>query len=209
MKKLTFCLMALAMAASTMFTSCGDDDDDDDNTPVKIMDLSASCGSESFSTSAAGFYQSSKKSDETGTSVLSQIFTSNANGDGTTTIAGTAKGKQLAINVNGTKTGTYQLSVASDQTINNALIDLLSGKSAKEIVSNAVKTDAMIIYRSTGEAEGGATYYFSTEASVNVNFDLVLYSTGTFTATMMNKSGDTFKITDGSFKVFGKPSLGN
>ena len=208
MKKLTFCLMALAMVASTMFTSCGDDDDDD-NTPVKIMDLSATCGSEEFSTSAAGFYQSSKKADETGTSVLSQIFTSNSNGDGSTTIAGTAKGKQLAINVNGTKTGTYQLSVASDQTINNALIDLLSGKSAKEIVSNAVKTDAMIIYRSTGEAEGGATYYFSTEATVTVNFDLVLYSTGTFSAKMMNKSGDTFTISNGSFKVFGKPSLGN
>ncbi len=208
MKKLTFCLMALAMAASTMFTSCGDDDEEDNN-PVKIMDLSATCGSEEFSTSAAGFYQSSKKADETGTSVLSQIFTSNSNGDGSTTIAGTAKGKQLAINVNGTKTGTYQLSVASDQTINNALIDLLSGKSAKEIVSNAVKTDAMIIYRSTGEAEGGATYYFSTEATVTVNFDLVLYSTGTFSAKMMNKSGDTFTISNGSFKVFGKPSLGN
>ncbi|MBQ2099250.1 MAG: hypothetical protein II480_13800 [Bacteroidales bacterium] len=208
MKKLTFCLMALAMAASTMFTSCGDDDEED-NTPVKIMDLSATCGSEEFSTSAAGFYQSSKKADETGTSVLSQIFTSNSNGDGSTTIAGTAKGKQLAINVNGTKTGTYQLSVASNQTINNALIDLLSGKSAKEIVADAVKTDAMIIYRSTGEAEGGATYYFSTEATVTVNFDLVLYSTGTFSAKMMNKSGDTFTISNGSFKVFGKPSLGN
>ena len=208
MKKLTFCLMALAMAASTMFTSCGDDDEED-NTPVKIMDLSATCGSEEFSTSAAGFYQSSKKADETGTSVLSQIFTSNSNGDGSTTIAGTAKGKQLAINVNGTKTGTYQLSVASDQTINNALIDLLSGKSAKEIVADAVKTDAMIIYRSTGEAEGGATYYFSTEATVTVNFDLVLYSTGTVSAKMMNKSGDTFTISNGSFKVFGKPSLGN
>ena len=208
MKKISFCLMALAMAASTMFTSCGDDDEED-NSPVKIMDLSATCGSEEFSTSAAGFYQSSKKADETGTSVLSQIFTSNSNGDGSTTIAGTAKGKQLAINVNGTKTGTYQLSVASNQTINNALIDLLSGKSAKEIVSNAVKTDAMIIYRSTGEAEGGATYYFSTEATVTVNFDLVLYSTGTFSAKMMNKSGDTFTISNGSFKVFGKPSLGN
>ena len=208
MKKLTFCLMALAMVASTMFTSCGDDDEED-NSPVKIMDLSATCGSEEFSTSAAGFYQSSKKADETGTSVLSQIFTSNSNGDGSTTIAGTAKGKQLAINVNGTKTGTYQLSVASDQTINNALIDLLSGKSAKEIVSNAVKTDAMIIYRSTGEAEGGATYYFSTEATVTVNFDLVLYSTGTFSAKMMNKAKDTFTISNGSFKVFGKPSLGN
>ena len=208
MKKLTFCLMALAMVASTMFTSCGDDDEED-NSPVKIMDLSATCGSEEFSTSAAGFYQSSKKADETGTSVLSQIFTSNSNGDGSTTIAGTAKGKQLAINVNGTKTGTYQLSVASNQTINNALIDLLSGKSAKEIVADAVKTDAMIIYRSTGEAEGGATYYFSTEATVTVNFDLVLYSTGTFSAKMMNKSGDTFTISNGSFKVFGKPSLGN
>lgn len=208
MKKISFCLMALAMAASTMFTSCGDDDEED-NTPVKIMDLSATCGSEEFSTSAAGFYQSSKKADETGTSVLSQIFTSNSNGDGSTTIAGTAKGKQLAINVNGTKTGTYQLSVASNQTINNALIDLLSGKSAKEIVADAVKTDAMIIYRSTGEAEGGATYYFSTEATVTVNFDLVLYSTGTFSAKMMNKSGDTFTISNGSFKVFGKPSLGN
>ena len=208
MKKLTFCLMALAMVASTMFTSCGDDDEED-NSPVKIMDLSATCGSEEFSTSAAGFYQSSKKADETGTSVLSQIFTSNSNGDGSTTIAGTAKGKQLAINVNGTKTGTYQLSVASDQTINNALIDLLSGKSAKEIVADAVKTDAMIIYRSTGEAEGGATYYFSTEATVTVNFDLVLYSIGTFSARMMNKSGDTFTISNGSFKVFGKPSLGN
>ena len=208
MKKISFCLMALAMAASTMFTSCGDDDEED-NTPVKIMDLSATCGSEEFSTSAAGFYQSSKKADETGTSVLSQIFTSNSNGDGSTTIAGTAKGKQLAINVNGTKTGTYQHSVASNQTINNALIDLLSGKSAKEIVADAVKTDAMIIYRSTGEAEGGATYYFSTEATVTVNFDLVLYSTGTFSAKMMNKSGDTFTISNGSFKVFGKPSLGN
>ena len=208
MKKISFCLMALAMAASTMFTSCGDDDEED-NSPVKIMDLSATCGSEEFSTSAAGFYQSSKKADETGTSVLSQIFTSNSNGDGSTTIAGTAKGKQLAINVNGTKTGTYQLSVASNQTINNALIDLLSGKSAKEIVADAVKTDAMIIYRSTGEAEGGATYYFSTEATVTVNFDLVLYSTGTFSAKMMNKSGDTFTISNGSFKVFGKPSLGN
>ena len=206
MKKISFCLMALAMAASTMFTSCGDDDEDDDN---PVNSLAASCGSESFSTSLAGFYQSSKKADETGTSVLSQIFTSNSNGDGSTTIAGTAKGKQLAINVNGTKTGTYQLSVASDQTINNALIDLLSGKSAKEIVSNAVKTDAMIIYRSTGEAEGGATYYFSTEATVTVNFDLVLYSTGTFSAKMMNKAKDTFTISNGSFKVFGKPSLGN
>ncbi|MBQ1698549.1 MAG: hypothetical protein II075_11795 [Bacteroidales bacterium] len=204
MKKITFCLMAFAVAMATMFSSChkdGDDDDDENN----IMNLSATCGSESFSTSKAGFYQSSKNSSNTGTSVLDKIFTSSS--DGTTTIAGAEKGKQLCINVNGTKSGTYELSVASDQTINNALIDLLSGKSAKEIVSNSVKTDAMIIYRATGESEGGATYYFSTKATVSINFDLVLYSTGSFTATLMNKSGDTFTINDGKFKVFGKPSL--
>ena len=212
MKKLTFCLMALAMAASTMFTSCGSDDDDDNN-DTKIMSLSATCGSETFSTSAAGFYQSAKNSSNTGVqeSVLSNVFGSSTGG--TTTIAGTEKGKQLAINVKGTTSGTYQLSVSTDNAINNALIDLLSGKTVKETISdaanNVIKTDAMIIYRATGEAEGGAYYYFSTQATVTVNFDLVLYSTGTFSATMRNKAGDTFTINDGKFNVFGKPSLGN
>jgi len=200
MKKLTFCLMALAMAASTVFTSCGDDDDDDN----PVNSLAASCGSESFSTSLAGFYQSAKSSDKTGTSVLSNIFTKESS-TGTTTIAGTEKGKQLAININGTTSGTYQLDVASDQTINNALIDLLSGKTAKEIVADAIKTDAMIIYRSTGDKEGDATYYFSTKASVNVTFNFGVYSTGSFSATMRNKEGKTFELS-GSFNVFGWPT---
>lgn len=208
MKKLTFCLMALAMAASTMFTSC---DDDDDN---PVNSLSASVKDGSFSTSAAGFYQSAKNSGNTGAneSVFKNIFGSD-NSTATTTIAGLEKGKQLAINVKGTTSGTYKLSVSTDNAINNALIDLLSGKTVKETISdaasNVIQTDAMIIYRSAGETEGGSTYYFSTEATVTVNFDLAVYSTGTFTATMRNTSGDTFKITDGKFQVFGKPSLGN
>ena len=208
MKKLTFCLMALAMAASTMFTSC---DDDDDN---HVNSLSASVKDVSFSTSAAGFYQSAKNSGNTGSneSVFKNIFGSD-NSTATTTIAGLEKGKQLAINVKGTTSGTYKLSVSTDNAINNALIDLLSGKTVKETISdaasNVIQTDAMIIYRSAGETEGGSTYYFSTEATVTVNFDLAVYSTGTFTATMRNTSGDTFKITDGKFQVFGKPSLGN
>ena len=209
MKKLTFCLMALAMAASTVFTSCGDDDDDN-----PINSLSASVKDGTFSTSAAGFYQSAKNSSNTGAneSVFKNIFGSD-NSTATTTIAALEKGKQLAINIKGTTSGTYRLSVSADNAVNNALIDLLSGKTVKETISdaasNVVKTDAMIIYRSAGEAEGGSTYYFSTEATVTVNFDLAVYSTGTFTATMRNTSGDTFQITDGKFSVFGKPSLGN
>lgn len=196
--------MALAMAASTTFTACGSDDDDDEDTGNKVNTLSASVNDGTFSTSAAGFYQSAKGSTNTGTSVLSNIFSSS---EGHTTIAGTEKGKQLAININGTHSGTYELSVASDQTINNALIELLSGGTVKDIISNSVKTDAMIIYRASNASEGDATYYFSTEARVVFNQDLVVYSTGTFTAKMRNKAGDTFNITDGSFKVFGKPSL--
>ena len=206
MKKLTFCLLALAMAASTVFTSCGDDDDDDNEN--KVMELSATVlDGTKFSTILAGFYQSAG-SEKTGTSVLGKIFSSSNNTY--TTIAGTSNGKQLAISINGTATGDYDLSVASDNDINNALIDLLSGKSAKEIVAEKVKTNVMIIYRESGAKEGDASYYFATDAHVHVDFNLGFYSTGTFTAKMRNSKGDkTFEITDGKFNVFGKPIMGS
>jgi hypothetical protein len=200
--------MALAMAASTMFTSCGDDDDDDDNNNVleKINSLSATVKDGSFSTSAAGFYQAASKQTETGTSKLSDFFGGST--EGSTTIAGTAKGKQLAINIKGTTSGTYELNLgASNDAVANAIISVLGGGSVKDAIQNAVKTDAMIIYRASNEEEGGATYYMSTSATVVVNFDLYVYSTGTFSATMMNKEKDTFTITDGKFQVFGKPEI--
>jgi hypothetical protein len=208
MKKLTFCLMALAMAASTMFTSCGDDDDDDDNNGgvlEKLNTLSATVKDGSFSTSAAGFYQAASKT-ETGTSKLSDFFGGST--EGSTTIAGTEKGKQLAINIKGKTSGTYELSLGtSDDAVANAIITVLGGGSVKDAIQNAVKTDAMIIYRTSGDEEGAATYYMSTKATVTVNFDLLVYSTGTFSATMMNKAKDTFTITDGKFQVFGKPDI--
>ncbi len=209
MKKLTFCLMALAMVASTMFTSCGSDDDDDDNGGGildKINSLSASVKGGSFSTSAAGFYQAASEATETGTSKLSDFFGGST--EGTTTIAGTEKGKQLAINIKGTKSGTYELSLGtSDEAVANAIVTVLGGGSVKDAIKNAVKTDAMVIYRASGDEEGSATYYMSTQASVTVNFDLLVYSEGSFTATMVNSAKDTFTITDGRFQVFGKPVI--
>lgn len=212
MKKITFCLMAFAVALATMFTSCGKDDDDNNDDDNKISTLSASCKGESFSTSLAAFYSSTSGSTNTGTNKLSDIFGSST--AGSTTIAGTAKvgtsQRQLAINIKGVTSGTYELSVATDNAINNALIDLLSGKTVKETISdaasNVIKTDAMIIYRTPGEAEGGATYYFSTKAKVTFNL-LAIYADGNFSATMRNAKGDTFEITDGKFKVFGKPAV--
>ncbi len=189
--------MALALAGAMVFSSCHKDDDDDDNS--SISQLSATVNENSFKTSLAAFYSSSSS----GTTKLSQIFSSTS---GATTIAGTQDGKQLAITINGTTSGTYNLSVSADNTINNTLINILSGESVTDAISDAVnvKTDAMVIYRATGETEGGNTYYFSTEATVNFNV-FVAYATGTFTATMRNKAGDSFSISDGEFKVFGKP----
>ncbi|MCR5455416.1 MAG: hypothetical protein K6F33_10555 [Bacteroidales bacterium] len=207
MKKLTFCLMALAMAASTMFTSCGDDDDNDDSSVLdKLNTLSASVNDGTFSTSAAGFYQAASDATETGTNKLKDFFGGSTSGS--TTIAGTAKGKQLVINVKGTSSGTYELNLGtSDEAVANAIVSVLGGGSVSDAISSAVKTDAMIIYRTTGDEEGSATYYMSTKASVVANFDLLVYSTGTFTATMVNKNKDTFIITDGTFQVFGKPEI--
>jgi len=210
MKKFSFCLMALALVAAT-FTSCHKDDDEEE-TKTELNTLSATCGDHGeFSTSLAGFYQSAS-SDNSGTSKLSDFFD---NEEGSTTIAGTAKmdggSKQLAINIKGTTAGTYRLAVSTEQTITNAIIDLLSGKSTKETFQNAVdgiETNALIIYRSVNDTEESSTYYFSTEATVTFDNTLIVYSTGTFTATMVNKDKDTFTISDGTFKVFGKPTIG-
>ncbi|MBQ3690844.1 MAG: hypothetical protein II937_13430 [Bacteroidales bacterium] len=202
MKKILFSLMAFALCAM-MFTSCKKDKDNDgDDDSNKVSNLSATLNDGKFSTSIAGFY-SSKNSEQSGTTKLNQIFSSE---EGSTTIAGTSNNKQLAITIKGTTSGSYDLNVSTNNAINNALINLLSGKTIQESIKDAVdiETEAMIIYRTVGEAEGGSTYYFSTEAHVDITIALI-YSTGTFSATMMNKAGDKFTITDGSFKVFGKP----
>ncbi|MBO4372996.1 MAG: hypothetical protein J5826_08710 [Bacteroidales bacterium] len=198
MKKLTLGFMLFALAAATMFSSCKKDDDKEDS---KISNLSATLKGEKFSTSAAGFYSS--KSNEAGTSKLGEIFSSE---EGATTIAGTSNGKQLCITIKGTTSGSYDLDVKADNVVTNALINLLSGKTAEQSIKDAVDvtTEAMIIYRSTGETEGGSTYYFSTEAHVDFQL-LAIYATGTFSATMQNQAGDKFTFSDGSFKVFGKP----
>ncbi|MBQ3656046.1 MAG: hypothetical protein II956_04250 [Bacteroidales bacterium] len=201
MKKVLFSLTALALCAM-MFTSCKKDKDNDDKEESKISELSATVNDGSFKTSTAAFLSSSS-ADNTGTSKLSQIFSST---EGSTTIAGTEKGKQLAITIKGTTTGTYNLSVGANTTVNKALIELLSGGTIQDVIKDAidVETNAMIIYRTVGQTEGSNDYWFSTKASVSFDNSLVLYATGTFTADMRNKSGDTFSITDGKFKVFGK-----
>ena len=181
--------------------------------PIKqedVLKLSATINGNVFSTTGVTFRTSVNDAYVTGTHKLADIF-----GESTSdysTISGRTSydenGKTLALNFKGTKSGTYELNVASNKNITDALIDLLSNKTTKEIISNGgdgVKTDALVIYHKTDEDEGGATYYFSTEAKIQVtitDFGRIRYVEGTFTATMRNKSGDTFTINDGIFKTF-------
>lgn len=201
MKKLTYAFMACVLAASTLFSSCHKDDDGDEESDLSVLKATVVDGE--FSTSLAAFY-SSKSSENTGTTKLGEIFSST---DGSTTIAGTANGMQLAITIKGTTAGTYKLSLNGKEAVTNTLINLLSGKSVTESIKDAVdvQTDAMIIYRKSGEVEGGSNYWFSTEATVTFDNTFVLYATGTFSANMTNKAGDTFTLSNGSYKVFGKP----
>ncbi|MBR4215953.1 MAG: hypothetical protein IKR94_11635 [Bacteroidales bacterium] len=199
MKKLTLGFMLFALAAATMFSSCKKDDDDDDNEDIgsKVSTLSASWNGGSFSSSLAGF-KTNSPSDAGSTKLFSAS-------DGTTTILATEKGKQLAVTIKGTTTGTYKLEVSAENAVTNALISILSGEDVESAVKNSVsaQTEAMVIYRATGESEGGSTYYFSTSAEVKFDKTLVVYATGDFKATMRNKAGDTFEIQDGKFKIFG------
>ncbi|MBP5368607.1 MAG: hypothetical protein J6Z01_09175 [Bacteroidales bacterium] len=195
MKKLTLGFMLFALSAATMFSSCNKDDDDDDDN--KLSTLSASWNGGSFSSSLAGFYKNSPS--EAGST---KLFSSS---DGTTTIAASEKGRQLAITIKGTTSGTYKLNVSAENAVTNALINLLSGEDVESALKNSVEaeTKAMVIYRANGETEGGSTYYFSTNAEVTFDNSFIYYATGTFKAKMRNKAGDTFEINDGNYKVFG------
>lgn len=217
MKKFVFSLMAFALCASTLFTSCHKDDDDDDDGGISISSFKCNTKDGEFNTAIAGFYQSVKdnSSAASGTSKLSQLFGQDG-AKKSTTIAATKDNKQVLITIKGIESGTYKLgaeiSKPTTNDINQMLIDLLSGGTVKDIAGDYAEdlkdgfhNEALVIYRSTNSEEGNADYWFSTKAEVNFNV-IVAYSTGSFTASMMNGSKDTFEM-KGEFNVIGKPVL--
>lgn len=220
MKKLTFGFMAFALAAATLFTSCNkDDDDDDDSSKTSILSATLS-KTESFSTNKCAFYSTSSDTDASTSafSGLTTLFNSGAS----TTIAGTANGKTLSLTYLGTgiesNGKTYTTSVESLKVKNseatNIIIDLLSGKGLGEIAEdkatdliNKVTYQALVTYKDVDADAGSDNFYYSTEATITVEKYLALYITGTFSATLTNKSGDKIEITNGKFKAFGKGTL--
>ena len=211
MKKIAFVIMAFALATATLFSSCKKDDDKD-GTWYGINATFSGKVSESFSTTAAGFKQSASEAG-TSTSALKSILGS---ADGNTIIFGTKDNNQLLITLKGTTSGTYTLNTTisgvSNTTVTNAIISLLSGESITETVKDVatdavddIATDALIIYKANNAAEGSTGYWFSTAATVTMT-TLSFYSTGSFSATMMNSSKDTFTISNGTFSVAGLPA---
>lgn len=170
--------------------------------PEPISQFSATVNDGKFSTKTAGFW-SSKSSDNTGTRYLEKIF---GTLDGATTIMGTGYGKQMSISIKGTTSGTYEQRYNVENDIFNSVVAILSGEGQEVTLTDSEKKEisALIIYRATGAVEGDNDYWFSTQANVTFDNSLNIYAQGTFVATMRNKAGDSFTITDGSFKVFGK-----
>lgn len=211
MKKITLSFMLFVLAAATMFTSCKKDKDGDDNWYGIKATFSGSV-SDNFNATAAGFKQSASESGTSASALKSILGTS----DGNTIIYGTKDKNQLLITLKGTTSGTYTLNTSikgvSNATVTNAIISLLSGEGVAETVKDVatdaaddIATDALIIYKANDATEGSNGYWFSTSATVTIT-TLSFYSTGSFSATMMNSNKDTFTITDGTFSVAGLPA---
>lgn len=179
-----------------------------DITPKKesesLSQLSATVNNGKFTTTTCGFW-ASKSTDHRGTKYLENIF---GTLDGATTIVGIESGKQMSISIKGTTNGTYNQNYSADNDILNSIIALLSGESVETIITESanIENEALIIYKPKESTEGDNDYWFSTQASVEYNListGVLGFGTGSFTATMRNKAGDTFEITDGQYKALG------
>lgn len=199
MKKLTFAFMAFVLAAVTFMTSCHKDDDDD-STPMASITATGS-GVDFSATAFSKATAASESSDATGsTNKLSELFKSNTD---RITIFGTNKNKQfMSITVNASKSemGTFHGGINAT----DILIQYLQGggSSILDAVKNSI--DAFIIFKDNSAASdaNSDSFWFSTSADVTItgsmDFGKITYMTGTFTATLMNKSKQT-KTISGNF----------
>ncbi|MBR6179517.1 MAG: hypothetical protein IKQ70_16755 [Bacteroidales bacterium] len=199
--------MLFALTAATMFSSCNKDDDDDDNQGMASL---YATGDIEFDGTAAAKFTTNNSADATGSKFsLGKLLSSS---ESKTSIFGFDKNKAgMYITLNGTASGTtYKFGFNAQTDGTQLLIDYLTTGDAKQTLSDAIEanTGCFIIYKATSEATDASSddYYVSTEASVTMgqklDIGIVSYITGTFSATLQNKSKKTIKI-NGNFQCPG------
>lgn len=198
MKKLLFSLMALALCA-TVLMSCNKDDDD--NTPSFIASLTCNTDNGAFNGTAIAKSSNGQSGDAESTGSKINILNL-VKGDSKTTVYGldTKTKAFMSVTFKGGKgsTGTFTGGINATQ----ALIDYLQGGSIQDAISGAV--DSFIIYKASSSTENtdAKGFWFSVNSNVNITLNAGFIN-GTFTAKMMNQSGDSFTISNGNISCLG------
>ena len=199
MKKFGFKgLAALALAATTVFSSCKKDDNGN-----SVLDLVSSFEATGLDFKTNIVYGDK---DESGSATKSSSLFS---ADKTTVYAVDGK-KFMSVVFNGKEKGTYnlELSVANPNTL---LINYLTTEDTlDETLQSAFQasTSCLITYGSLESGASADALYVSTKASVTITSIMKSAKvggskvSGTFTATLVNSTGDKKEVT-GKFNCLG------
>ncbi len=199
MKKFGFRgLAALALAATTVFSSCKKDDDGN-----SILDALSSFEVTSLDFKTNLVY--GDKDESSSASKVGSLF-----GDKKTTVYAVDGKKFFSVVFNGDTKATYNLELSVENP-NTLLINYLTtDETLDETLQNAFKaeTSCLITYGSLENGASADALYVSTKASVTITS--IMKSTkvggtkvgGTFTATLVNSKGDKKEVA-GNFNCLG------
>lgn len=228
MKKTSFTIAALALAAAmTLASSCVIDKDKEDEEIKSDTDFLYVSGARSESRQGAleanknwkvnnnvfaVQTSSTESSDVTGISgKLADIFRESS---ARTTVYGYENDDFISITFNDTPkekpNGTEAVSFKT--TVDESAVELLTqyletGTFDKETMTDKLNIDALVIYKNAKVADASSpNFWYSYECTVNPVLFMVKnvkYCQGTFTARMRNKVGDTFLFTEGAWSCLG------
>ena len=201
MKKFGFKgLAALALAATTVFSSCKKDDDGN-----SLLDALSSLevSSLNFKTNVVTF----KKDEDASSKKLSALF-----GDEKTTIYA-VDGKQfISIVFSGNGKGEYNLELKGENPNTLLITYLTTDATLDETLQQSIsaETGCLITYGSLENGASSDALYVSTKANVKITSTMTTTKsavggkmTGTFTATLVNSKGDKKEV-EGKFTCMGK-----
>lgn len=221
MKKISFSIAAIALAAATLVSCVFDSKDKEDEEIKNDTDFLYISGTRvaskegtlpanpSWKISPNVVAKSSKMVDDDAEAIgfngkISEIFK-----DATrrTTIYGFNDSEFMSITYNGKDSKDLSYSQQIGGSVPQLLFEYMETGSLTEAMKGKFNFEALIIYKSakSADAESG-NVWFSSECTINpssLQVKGVSYIQGTFTARMQNKAGDTFILSPGAFSCLG------
>ncbi|MBO4772060.1 MAG: hypothetical protein J5595_05945 [Bacteroidales bacterium] len=215
-KRLSFYLAAVALAAATVFSSCVADDKDNEDDEIRndlsFLYIKASRTASknevlpadpNWAINTNVFAKSSKSidADASATGIKGKLSDLFADSPSRTTIYGFNDNEFMSITYNGKCTKDISFDEEIGGVVPALMLEYLETGKLTEEMKTWFKFSAFIIYKSSAD-----NLWFSYKCTINpseLKVKNVSYIQGTFTAQMMNKAGDTFYLTPGSFSCLG------